>query len=101
MLAPTYTPCVQSNAWNTSGIVLARRPPKMIALTGTPFGSSASGASAGLLRIGAVKRLFGCAAFSFESDVHLLPFQSRHSAGGGSSWPSHQTVPSGLSATLV
>ena len=51
----------------TSGTVVARRPPKMIALIGTPFGSSHSGESAGLLLAGAVKREFGCAAFSFDS----------------------------------
>ena len=61
----------------------------------------ASGASSGLLVIGAVNRLLGCAAFSFESGVHLLPFQSRHSLGGGPSLPSHQTSRSGVSATFV
>ena len=81
--------------------MVARRPPKMMALMGTPSGESASGASAGLLRIGAVKREFGWAAFSLEAGVQGRPCQSRHSAGAGSSWPSHQTVPSGLSATLV
>src|ERR1039458_3269980 len=73
----------------------------MMARMGTPVGSLASGASSGLLAMGAVKRLLGCAAFSFESGVHLLPFQSRHSFGGGPSLPSHQTSRSGVSATLV
>src|SRR5436190_15994640 len=73
----------------------------MIALIGTPLGSWASGASAGLFVIGAVKREFGCAAFSFDAGVHGSPFQSRHSAGAGSSWPSHHTVPSGRRATFV
>src|ERR1035437_4785252 len=72
-----------------------------MALIGTPRGSLASGANSGLLVIGAVKRLFGFAAFSSESGVHLLPLQSRHSLGGGSSLPSHQTSRSGVSATLV
>ena len=39
-VAPKNTPFIQLNACMTSGIVVARRPPKMIALIGTPFGSS-------------------------------------------------------------
>ena len=35
------------------------------------------------------------------SGVHRSPRQSRHSAGGLSVMPSHQTPPSGVSATLV
>src|ERR1700737_1131568 len=54
---------------------------------------------------GAVNRALGCAAFApvcLEiSGVHLFPCQSRHSAGGSSVIPSHQTPPSGVSATLV
>src|SRR5271168_1933253 len=101
IVAPMYTPWIQLNAWYTSGIVVARRPPKMIAEIGTPFGSSASGATAGLFLIGAAKRLFGCAAFSFDSGVHGRPCQSSASAGGGPSLPSHQISPSGSSATFV
>ena len=56
MVAPTYTPWIQLNAWKTSGIVEARRPPKMMAEIGTPAGSSTAGSSTGLLAIGAVKR---------------------------------------------
>ena len=52
-----------------------------------------------------MKRALGCAALapvSFAiSGVHLLPCQSRHSAGGSSVMPSHHTPPSGVSATLV
>src|SRR5919205_1125120 len=88
-----------------SGIVVARRPPKMIALIGTPFGFSQSGSIVGHCEAGAVKRAFGCAAFAPVSfpiaGVHLLPCQSMHSAGGSSVMPSHQTPPSGVSATLV
>src|SRR6185503_17123020 len=54
---------------------------------------------------GAVKRAFGCAALApvclAISGVHLFPCQSVHSAGGSSVIPSHQTPPSGVSATLV
>src|SRR5437762_1563223 len=86
-------------------MVVARRPPKIIALTGTPFGFSQSGSIVGHCAAGAVNRAFGCAAFapvSFAiSGVHLLPCQSRHSAGGSSVMPSHQTPPSGVKATFV
>src|SRR4029078_3067194 len=87
------------------GMVVARRPPKMIALIGTPLGFSQSGSIVGHCLRGAVKRAFGCAAFapvSFAiSGVHLLPCQSVHSAGGSSVMPSHQTPPSVVNATLV
>src|ERR1044072_5299510 len=73
----------------------------MMALMGTPCGSFTFGSSIGLFVIGAAKRLLGCAAFSFECGVHWWPRQSRHVSGGGSSWPSHHTVPSGLRATFV
>src|SRR5713101_892654 len=88
-----------------SGMVAARRPPKMMALIGTPSGSCQAASIVGHCAAGAVKRAFGCAAFAPVSfaicGVHLLPCQSRHSAGGTSVMPSHQTPPSGVSATLV
>src|SRR5215471_20812188 len=77
----------------------------MIALIGTPFGFSQSGSIVGHCAAGAVMRAFGCAAFAPVSfpiaGVHLLPCQSKHSAGGSSVIPSHQTPPSGVRATLV
>src|SRR5712692_2844597 len=77
----------------------------MIALIGTPFGFSQSGSIVGHCEAGAVKRALGCAAFAPVSfaiaGVHLFPCQSRHSVGGSSVMPSHQTPPSGVSATLV
>src|SRR5215475_12380293 len=86
-------------------MVEARRPPKIKALIGTPFGFSQSGSMVGHCEAGAVKRALGCAAFApvcFPiSGVHLLPCQSRHSAGGSSVIPSHQTPPSGVRATFV
>src|SRR5438552_8307215 len=76
-----------------------------MALIGTPLGFSQSGSIVGHCAAGAVKRAFGCAAFAPVSlaicGVHLRPCQSRHSAGGSSVKPSHQTPPSGVSATLV
>ena len=47
MLAPRNTPWTQLNAWKTSGIVVARRPPKMRASIGTPSGRSQSGSIVG------------------------------------------------------
>ena len=77
----------------------------MIALIGTPSGSSQAGSMVGHCEAGAVKREFGCAAFAPVSlaicGVQRFPCQSRHSAGGSSVMPSHQTPPSGVSATLV
>src|SRR5215467_12332688 len=86
-------------------MVEARRPPKMKAWIGTPFGSSQAGSIVGHCDAGAVKRALGCAAFAPVSfaicGVHLSPRQSRHSAGGSSVMPSHHTPPSGVRATLV
>src|SRR5260221_11689560 len=88
-----------------SGIVLARRPPKIMALMGTPLGSSQASSMVGHCDAGAVKRALGCAAlapvFLAISGVHRLPCQSRHSSGGLSVMPSHHTPPSGVRATLV
>src|SRR5947207_8006890 len=86
-------------------MVVARRPPKIIALIGTPFGFSQSGSMVGHCAAGAVNRAFGCAALAPVSfaicGVHLFPCQSRHSAGGSSVMPSHHTPPSGVRATFV
>src|SRR5579862_665857 len=86
-------------------MVVARRPPKISALMGTPAASSQAGSMVGHCEAGAVKRELGCAAFApvclAICGVHLFPRQSRHSAGGSSVMPSHHTPPSGVSATLV
>src|SRR6478672_2861985 len=86
-------------------MVLARRPPKMMALMGTPVGSSQAASIVGHCEAGAVKRALGWAAlapvFLAISGVHTFPRQSRHSAGGWSVMPSHHTPPSGVRATLV
>src|SRR5581483_10099619 len=77
----------------------------MMALIGTPLGSSHAESIVGHCLAGAVKRAFGCAAFApvffAISGVHRFPCQSSHSAGGSSIMPSHQTPPSRVSATLV
>src|SRR5262249_10595541 len=81
-----------------------RRPPKMKALIGTPLGSSQAGSMVGHCAAGAVNRALGCAALAPVAPmagVQSRPCQSRHSAGGSSVMPSHQTPPSGVSATLA
>src|SRR5947209_4264086 len=86
-------------------MVWARRPPKMMALIGTPVGSSQAESIVGHCFAGAVKRALGWAAlapvFFAISGVQGLPCQSVHSAGGLSVMPSHQTPPWGVSPTLV
>src|SRR4051812_9535711 len=76
-----------------------------MALTGRPSGLSQSGSIVGHCDSGEVKRALGCAALApvaaAIAGVHGLPCQSRHSAGGSSVMPSHQTPPSGVSAVLV
>src|SRR5712692_11104982 len=72
-----------------------------MALIGTPLGFSHSGEITGHCEAGAVKRLFGCAALSAPEGFHGFPCQSSMPGAGGASCPSHHTVPSGLSATLV
>src|SRR5580704_17743130 len=103
IVAPTYTPALQLKAWNTSGIVVERRPPKTNALMGTPAGSSHAASIDGHCDAGAVNRPLGCAAYApvclAISGVQGWPLQSRHSAGGSSVKPSHHTPPSGVSAT--
>src|SRR5260221_14413968 len=61
---PMKTPCSQSNASFTSGIVLGRRPPNKIAASGTPSGFCQSGSITGHCDAGAVKREFACAPAS-------------------------------------
>src|SRR5690606_33478110 len=98
MAAPTSTPCAQSRASNTSGTRLARRPPKTMALIGTPCGASACGVHEGHWRALTVKREFGCAAGPLAGS-YGRPCQS--SAGTRLSRPSHQGWPSSVTATLV
>src|SRR6476660_8287547 len=72
----------------------------MIALTGTPCGSSHAGSIVGHCDAGAVKREFGCAAFRPQSGVQFCPVQSTRCAGGSPN-PSHHTSPSSVRATFV
>src|SRR6185436_2882753 len=99
--APTKTPWSQSKASKTSGAVRARRPPKMRAEIGTPSGSSNLGEIDGHCFAGAVKREFGCAAFSFDPFSHGRPCQSVRCWGTSPSIPSHHGRLSSVTATLV
>src|SRR4051812_32010078 len=101
MVAPMNTPWIQLKAWQMSGTLVARRPPKMIAESGTPAGSSQAGSMLGQLAAGAVKREFGCAAGVLLSDVQAFPRQSVTPEAGIGPKPSHQTSPSPVKATLV
>src|SRR5512147_2386567 len=78
-----------------------RRPPKMIAESGTPPGSSHLGSIEGHCEAATVKRAFGCAAGRPQPGVHSLPCQSVRRGGGSRVMSSHQTSPSGVSATFV
>src|SRR5712691_7295290 len=98
---PRKTPCSQSKASLTSGIVLGRRPPNKIADNGTPAGFCQSGSITGHCEAGAVNREFGCAPLRPESGVHSLPSQSIPFAGAGTPMSSHHTSPSGVRTTLV
>ena len=55
----------------------------MIAEIGTPCGSSQCGEIDGHCAAGAVKREFGCAAFSVLPGIQRFPFQSSHARVGG------------------
>src|SRR5438067_2238102 len=96
-----YTPSRQLLASVTSGTVVERRPPKMKASIGTPAGSSHFGSIDGHCAAETVKRAFGCAAGRPLCGVNSRPVQSVSFGGGSFVMPSHQTSPSGVSATLV
>src|ERR1700712_3599443 len=101
MVAATSTPCCQECDSNTSGTVVARRPPKRNAEIGTPFGSCHSGAIDGTCEAGEQKRELGGAAVPSDSGGHDWPFQSVRCAGAAAVRSSHHTSPSSVSAVLV
>src|SRR4051812_31828333 len=101
MVAPRNTPWIQLKAWTRSGTLVARLPPKMMALRGTPCGSSQAGSMDGQLEAGEVKRELGWAAGVLLSGVHGFPRQSKTGPLGAGPIPSHQTSPSPVRATLV
>src|SRR5262250_2781893 len=85
----------------TSGAVRARRPPNRMAEIGTPLGSSQCGEMDGHCDAGAVKREFGCAAFSVDPRRQSRPRQSIRCSGTSPSMPSHHGQWSSVIATLV
>src|SRR5438128_11174685 len=95
------TPCSQSNASLTKGMVLGRLPPNRIADSGTPSGFCQSGSITGHCEAGAVNRELGCAPLRPDSGVQSLPSQSMPLAGAGTPMSSHQTSFSGVRTTLV
>src|SRR5690242_6405719 len=72
-----------------------------MALIGTPCASSQWDERAGLFVAGVVKRELGWAALVPVEGVQGLPCQSVSWDGTGPSIPSHQTLRSGVMATLV
>src|SRR5579862_6902243 len=100
IVAPTNTPCCQSNDSYTSGATRARRPPKINAEIGTPSGASHFGEILGDWCAGTVYRAFGCAAGPFDVS-HNSFFQLTSPLGGGPPMPSHHGSRSGVIATFV
>ena len=82
--------------------MLGRRPPKMMALIGTPSGFSQSGSTLGHWRVGAVKRALGCAALRPQSGRPVLALPvDRPGRAAARSCPPTTAPPSGVRATLV
>src|SRR2546421_8476108 len=100
IVAPTNTPCCQSNDSYTSGATRALRPPNMNAEMGTPSGASHLGEILGDCRAGTVYRAFGCAAGPLDG-FHASPFQLMSPAGASLPIPSHHGSRSGVIATFV
>src|SRR3970040_358823 len=89
------TPPSQLGASTTSGTVEERRPPKINAEIGTPWGSSQRASIEGHCEAATVKRAFGCAAARPQPGTQSLPCQSVSRAGGSLVMSSHHTSPSG------
>src|SRR5690625_2759218 len=71
IVAPRNTPCAHERLSVTSGTFVARRPPKRIASSSTPSGSSQVGAIEGAWSARTVNREFG------RSEEHTSELQSR------------------------
>src|SRR5229473_5852889 len=100
IVAPTNTPCCQSNDSYTRGATRARRPPKINAEIGTPSGASHFGEMLGDCCAGTVYRAFGCAAAPLDAS-HFSPFQLIIPLGASLPMPSHQGSRSEVIATFV
>src|SRR5882762_10974647 len=93
IIAPMRTPCSQLNASQTSGTSSDLLPPKRMADTGTPCGSSDLGESMGYWPMGKVNLEFGCAAGA-PPGFQGLPCQSNTEGVGGCA--SHQGLRSAV-----
>src|SRR4029077_1264050 len=100
IIAPTNTPCCQSNDSYTSGATRALRPPKINAEIGTPSGASHFGETLGDCAAGTVYRAFGCAAAPFDGS-HFSPRQVINPAGGSPPIPSHHGSFSAVTPVFV
>src|SRR6266478_7465629 len=100
IVAPTNTPCCQSNDSYTNGATRALRPPNMNAEMGTPSGASHFGEMLGDCRAGTVYRAFGCAAVLLDGS-QASPFQLISPAGASLPIPSHHGSRSEVIATFV
>src|SRR6266849_1090588 len=100
IIAPTNTPCCQSNDSYTSGATRALRPPKINAEIGAPSGAAHLGEMLGDCRAGTVYRALGCAAAPFEGS-QASPFQLINPAGASLPIPPHPGSRSEVIATFV
>src|SRR5271169_3921944 len=100
IVAPTNTPCCQSNDSYTNGATRARLPPKMKAEIGTPSGASHFGEMLGDWRAGTVYRELGCAAAPLD-ESQASPFQLINPDGASLPMPSHHGSRSEVIATFV
>src|SRR6266487_4049867 len=100
IVAPTNTPCCQSNDSYTSGATRALRPPNINAEIGTPSGASHLGEMLGDCRAGTVYRAFGCAAAPLDAS-HASPLQLINPTGASLPIPSHHGSRSEVMATFV
>src|SRR5260370_9974505 len=100
IVAPTNTPCCQSNDSYTSGATRALRPPNINADIGTPSGASHLGEMLGDCRADTVYRAFGCAAAPLDG-FHASPFQLINPPAGSLPLPSHHGSRSRVIATFV
>src|SRR5260370_39338621 len=100
IVAPTNTPCCQSNDSYTRGATRARRPPKINAEIGTPSGASQFGEMLGDCCAGTVYRAFGCAAAPLDAS-HFSPFQLIVPSGGSPPIPSHHGSRSAVIAPFL
>src|SRR5260370_20225024 len=100
IVAPTNTPCCQSNDSYTSGATRALRPPNINAEIGTPSGASHLGQMLRDCCAGTVYRAFECAAAPLYGS-HASPLQLINPVHTSLPIPSHHGSRSEVMATFV